>query len=160
MRIVLVTGTVGVGKTTTGFAVAERAAERGISPAFLDLDQLSRLWPAPVGDPFRDELILTNLRSLVPNYAAAGAAMLVLAVVIETAEQLAELEAAAARSALSVLLSWADQLATWVRRASGVYRSSGCQRSGTAPCSRTVAMPSEQSRWHRWVRSVMPAASP
>jgi Mrp family chromosome partitioning ATPase len=46
MRIVLVTGTVGVGKSTTGYAVAERAASQGRSAAFLDVDGLSRLWPA------------------------------------------------------------------------------------------------------------------
>jgi len=44
MRIGLVTGTVGVGKSTVGFAVAERASEAGITAAFLDLDELSRLW--------------------------------------------------------------------------------------------------------------------
>lgn len=57
------TGTVGIGKSTIGSAVAERAAARGVSAAFLDVDGLSRLWPAPAGDPFRIELILTNLRA-------------------------------------------------------------------------------------------------
>ena len=88
MRIGLVTGTVGVGKSTIGFAVAERASEAGITAAFLDLDELSRLWPAPKNDPFRDELILTNLCAVAPNYEAAGASLLVLAWAIDGAEDL------------------------------------------------------------------------
>ncbi|MEO6989324.1 MAG: hypothetical protein ABI239_11840 [Aquihabitans sp.] len=94
MRIGLVTGTVGVGKSTIGFAVAERASEAGITAAFLDLDELSRLWPAPKNDPFRDELILTNLCAVAPNYGAAGASLLVLAWAIDSAEDLVALEKA------------------------------------------------------------------
>ena len=94
MRVGLVTGTVGIGKSTVGYAVAERAAARGISAAFLDVDQLSRLWPAPAGDPFRTALILTNLRAITGNYEAAGAALLVLAWVVTEAEDLTALEAA------------------------------------------------------------------
>ncbi len=52
MRIGLVTGTVGVGKSTIGFAVAERASDRGIAAAFVDVDELSRFWPAPADDPY------------------------------------------------------------------------------------------------------------
>lgn len=65
-----------------------------MSVAFLDVDELSRLWPAPVGDPFRTELILTNLRAVTGNYEAAGASLLVLAWAIQDAEDLARLEAA------------------------------------------------------------------
>lgn len=104
MRIGLVTGTVGVGKTTTAFAAAERAAAGGIATAFVDVDELSRLWPAPPGDPFRVELILANLRALVPNYRAAGASLLVLAWVIEDAGDLARLEAAVGTSVAAVRL--------------------------------------------------------
>lgn len=92
MRIVLVTGTVGVGKSTVGFAVAERASQAGITAAFLDVDELSRLWPAPENDPFRNELILANLRAVAPNYGAAGASLLVLAWAIDDAEDLVALE--------------------------------------------------------------------
>jgi hypothetical protein len=104
MRIVLVTGTVGVGKSTVGFAVAERAAAGGISAAFLDVDELSRLWPAPDDDPFRDELILANLRAIVPNYESAGASLLVLAWVIEDAADLAVLERTLGSSVTAVRL--------------------------------------------------------
>lgn len=104
MRIGLVTGTVGVGKSTIGFAAAERASEGGISAAFLDVDELSRIWPAPANDPFRNELILVNLRAVVPNYESAGASLLVLAWVIEDAEDLAGLEGTLGTSVTAVRL--------------------------------------------------------
>jgi len=104
MRIVLVTGTVGVGKSTIGLAVAERASAGGSTTAFLDVDELSRLWPAPQIDPFRDELTLNNLRAVVPNYEAAGASLLVLAWVIQTAEDLTDLEGALGSSVTAVRL--------------------------------------------------------
>jgi len=99
-----VTGTVGVGKSTIGFAVAERASRRGTAAAFVDVDELSRLWPAPADDPFRVELILANLRALVPNYRSAGASLLVLAWVIEDASDLARLEEAVGTSVAAVRL--------------------------------------------------------
>ena len=104
MRIGLVTGTVGVGKSTIGFAAAERASARGITAAFVDVDELSRLWPAPAADPFRTELIFANLRALAPNYRAAGASLLVLAWVIDGAADLARLEDAVGSSVVAVRL--------------------------------------------------------
>lgn len=97
MRVGVVTGTVGVGKSTIGFAVAELTAERGTPAAFLDLDQVSRLWPAPEGDPFRTELLLTNLASVVDNYDAAGAELLVLAWVLEDDDEVGDIERATRR---------------------------------------------------------------
>lgn len=90
----LVTGTVGIGKSTTGFAVAELAGSRGCPAAFLDVDGLSRFWPAPSHDPFNTDLILRNLASLAGNYADAGAELLVLAWVLENADDLVRLEEA------------------------------------------------------------------
>jgi adenylylsulfate kinase len=91
MRIALVTGTVGVGKSTTGYAVAERSASHGRSAAFLDVDQLSRL-------------ILRNLVSLVENYADAGAELLVLAWVVQDNYALVRLDEAVGKSVLAVRL--------------------------------------------------------
>lgn len=91
MQVLLVTGTVGVGKSTVGFAAAERAASRGTPAAFLDLDQMSRLWPAPLGDPFREELAHANLGAVVPNYRSAGALLLVLAWAIDRTDEIAHL---------------------------------------------------------------------
>jgi len=65
MRIALVTGTSGIGESTTGCAVAERTASKGRASAVFDVDELSRLWSTRDGDPFNTGLILRNLASIV-----------------------------------------------------------------------------------------------
>jgi adenylylsulfate kinase len=83
-RALLLTGTVGVGKTTTADAVADRLRELGVPHAVVDLDELRRCWPAPTGDPFHTALELTNLQAVARAYRAAGAQRLVLAGVAES----------------------------------------------------------------------------
>jgi hypothetical protein len=81
----LLTGTVGAGKTTTAAAVGRVLAERGVPHAVIDLDELRRAWPAPPGDPFQQELELENLRAVSAIYRQRGAQRLVLAGVLERA---------------------------------------------------------------------------
>jgi adenylylsulfate kinase len=79
----LVTGTVGVGKTTVAEAVGDVLASRSVPHAVIDLDQLRTSWPAPAGDPFNSAIELRNLASVAANYRAVGARKFVLAGVIE-----------------------------------------------------------------------------
>lgn len=79
----LITGTVGAGKTTVAEAVGDLLAVRGVPHAVVDLDQLSRCWPPPAGDRFNGAMALRNLRSVAANFRAAGALRLILAGVIE-----------------------------------------------------------------------------
>jgi predicted kinase len=79
----LLTGTVGAGKSTTADHVGELLAERGVPHAVVDLDELRRSWPAPPGDPFQQDLELENLRAVAGVYRRRGAARLVLAGVLE-----------------------------------------------------------------------------
>jgi len=65
LQVVLVTGTVGVGKPTVGFASADMAAAGGTTSALVDLDEMSRLWPAPPDDPFRETLVHASLGAVV-----------------------------------------------------------------------------------------------
>nr|WP_220093533.1 zeta toxin family protein [Flexivirga caeni] len=46
-RTLLITGTVGAGKTTTAYAVGDLLRARELPHAVIDLDELHRLWPAP-----------------------------------------------------------------------------------------------------------------
>ncbi|MGI9093766.1 MAG: hypothetical protein ACR2FF_10120 [Mycobacteriales bacterium] len=46
-QALLVTGVVGVGKTSVGAAIADRLDDAGIPGAFVDLDAIRRCWPAP-----------------------------------------------------------------------------------------------------------------
>ncbi|MCW1806613.1 adenylyl-sulfate kinase [Brachybacterium squillarum] len=82
-RALLITGAVGVGKTTTADAVGDELEERGIPGAVLDVDTLRRAWPAPPGDRFHAALTLRALTALSAIHREAGARVLVAAEVIE-----------------------------------------------------------------------------
>ncbi|GIE93366.1 hypothetical protein [Paractinoplanes rishiriensis] len=84
MDALLITGTVGSGKTTAAETLGDLLAERRIPHAVIDVDWLRRSWPAPAGDPFNGAVTLVNLRAVAGNFRAAGAERLVLAGVIES----------------------------------------------------------------------------
>lgn len=79
----LITGTVGMGKTTTAHAVGDLLREQRTPNAVVDLDELHHTWPAPADDPFHTALELANLTSVAANFRAAGVRRLVLAGVVE-----------------------------------------------------------------------------
>lgn len=81
--VLIVTGSVGVGKTTLAEAISDVLRERGIAHGWLDVDGLSRSYPVPPDDPFNARLAVRNVVSVWANMRAAGAERLVLAYVIE-----------------------------------------------------------------------------
>jgi uncharacterized membrane protein YgcG len=83
-RALLITGTVGSGKTATADALGGLLADAGIPNAVVDLDWLRRSWPTPPGDPFNAAMTLRNLRDVARNYLEAGVSRLVLAGVVES----------------------------------------------------------------------------
>ncbi|MFW5417932.1 ATP-binding protein [Nocardiopsis sp. CNT-189] len=84
----LITGTVGAGKTSTAEAAGGLLAEAGIAHAVIDLDELCRFWPAPAGDRFNFGLLMRNLRCVAAGHREAGARRLILAGVVETPGEL------------------------------------------------------------------------
>lgn len=93
-RALLITGTVGVGKTTVAEAVSELLVQKRVPNAVIDLDGLRQAWPSPPGDPFNMRLALRNLADVSANYVDAGIARLVLAGVIEAPSDRRAYEAA------------------------------------------------------------------
>ena len=87
-RVMLVTGTVGVGKSTVGREVCRLLSDQGEPNAFVDLDHLSGYWPRRAEDPFNTRLTSENLGSVAANFGAAGARSLVVAGVVESQAQL------------------------------------------------------------------------
>ncbi|MER6502345.1 hypothetical protein ABT218_23940 [Streptomyces sp. NPDC001455] len=85
-RVLLINGTVGVGKTSVAESVGDLLTHAGIPNAVIDLDWLRQSWPTPSEDRFNFGMMLRNLRSIAGNYLAAGADRLVLAGVIENQE--------------------------------------------------------------------------
>ena len=99
-EVVLLSGTVGAGKTTTAHALSDLLAAEGVPHAVVDLDEVRLLRPPPPGDPFQHEVELANLRDLARNYRAAGAARLLLAGVVEEAGEVARYRTALAGARL------------------------------------------------------------
>jgi adenylylsulfate kinase len=80
----LLTGTVGAGKTSVAEAVGDLLTASEIPNAVIDVDWLRRAWPAPPGDRFHGALTLRNLEAVTSNFVAAGTQRLILAGVIES----------------------------------------------------------------------------
>ncbi len=86
--VLVVTGPVGIGKSSVGAAVAELLTEAGVAHGMVDLDYLRWCYPAPASDRFNTALGLRNLAAVWQNYQSAGAMRLVLADVVESREDL------------------------------------------------------------------------
>jgi DNA polymerase III delta prime subunit len=82
--LLIISGPVGVGKTSAAEEVSNVLVERSVPHTLLDLDCLAGTYPRELDDRFGSKLMLTNLRSVWKNCAAAGSKNLVLARVIET----------------------------------------------------------------------------
>ncbi|MGW3761717.1 hypothetical protein [Streptomyces sp. NPDC005131] len=66
-RAILITGTVGAGKTSVAGAAGDLLTGAGVPNAVIDMDWLCRTWPAPADDRFNFALLLRNLRCMVGN---------------------------------------------------------------------------------------------
>ena len=86
----LLTGTIGTGKTALGQDIGEVLSERGMAAAIVDLDWLGWVTVEPSGSTYYD-LILANLKAIWPNLMAAGARYYVLTRALTQAEELARL---------------------------------------------------------------------
>jgi hypothetical protein len=80
VRALLLTGTVGVGKTVVAIEAGDQLARGGHHPAVLDLDWLA--WLNNRVGVTADELLLQNLRAVWPNFVTAGADCAVMARVV------------------------------------------------------------------------------
>lgn len=85
-KALLVTGTVGVGKTTVAETVGQLLSASAVPNAVIDVDWLRNAWPAPSDDRFNRALAIRNLHAVAGNFLEAGAVRLVLAGVVESAE--------------------------------------------------------------------------
>lgn len=87
--VLLITGPVGVGKTSVLAEITELLEAAGVPFAAVDLDNLSWCYPTPPGDDrFRSGLTFRNLASVWRNFRDAGAQRLVIARVVESRDEL------------------------------------------------------------------------
>lgn len=90
--VLLVSGTVGVGKTAVAAEMSDILSSRKVPHAFIDRDALGHSWP-PRGR-FNEELAFQNLAAVWANFRAAGAERLIVACVVESQDDLRRFEAA------------------------------------------------------------------
>ncbi|WP_062380829.1 GNAT family N-acetyltransferase [Demequina pelophila] len=86
-RVLVVTGSLGAGKTAVGAAVHEALGRRGARTAFLDADTLCQAFPTTPEDPVNRGLLLEALAVLAPLYRERGYGTVVLPVVLEDPDE-------------------------------------------------------------------------
>ena len=84
--LLLISGPVGVGKSSVGNELSEILLEIAVPHTFIDFDNLAATHPHPSGDRFGTRLALANLRDVWRNCAAAGSRNLIVAAVVEDRE--------------------------------------------------------------------------
>jgi adenylylsulfate kinase len=82
----IITGTVGVGKSAVAAEINDVLALLEIPNAAVDVDALVWQWPSSA--PWNGDLAFENLAALWPNYHAHGATRLILARVVEERSEL------------------------------------------------------------------------
>ncbi len=93
LDVVILTGPCGVGKSSVAFECLNVLEAAGVPAAMVD-GELAYVSPSDPRDPFAYRVAEAALRALGPVYEAAGKPRLLLARVVEDAEQLAIVERA------------------------------------------------------------------
>jgi broad-specificity NMP kinase len=93
--VLLITGPVGVGKSTVGREVFRLLGEEArVRCAFVDLPALGAAWPPPSDDPWNERLLHANLACTWEKFKRNGARRLVLCRVLEARSLLRHIRAA------------------------------------------------------------------
>jgi len=81
--VLLITGPVGVGKSTVAAEAARLLREANVPHALVDLAWIGQSWPIPDDDPWHERLAHRNLACIWANFRDAGAGRLILCRVLE-----------------------------------------------------------------------------
>lgn len=124
VQVVVVTGPVGIGKSTVGAVLSELLSAQNVAHGFIDMDHMRWCEPKPQNDPFHVQLGMRNLEAVAAAYREAGAQVLVLADVVERVEQTHDYAAAIPEAAVIVvrLVASRDALERRIRERSGAER--------------------------------------
>lgn len=100
---VLLTGPVGVGKTSVAFEMIELLEERDVAHAFFDVDGLTYFHPKPADDRFGERFAITALGTLFPQLQSQGVERLILARVLWERDSLTRYERAIPGAEITVV---------------------------------------------------------
>lgn len=92
--VLVLTGPVGVGKSSVASVVSDVLADHAIPHAAVDLDWLRWCRPSPSDDPFHTSLGLRNLRLVWEQYRRSGAERAIVIDILESPAMLAAYRAA------------------------------------------------------------------
>jgi hypothetical protein len=81
--VLLVTGPVGVGKSTVAAEAARLLRHADVPHALVDLAWIEQCWPVPADDPENERLTHRNLACMWANFRQAGAGRLLLVRVLD-----------------------------------------------------------------------------
>lgn len=82
--VVVITGPVGVGKTTTAGALSDLLKQHDMLHTMIDMDALRASYPSPPDDRFNERLGHRNLADVTRNARVVGSTRLIVADVIES----------------------------------------------------------------------------
>jgi predicted kinase len=103
IRVLVVTGPVGVGKSAVLHEADALLISAGVRHATVELEEIARFWPGTASNQYSQPLVYRNLASLWSNFAADGAERLLLAALVEHGSDLARVSAALPQSAITVV---------------------------------------------------------
>jgi len=81
--VLVITGPVGVGKSTIANEAAWLLRQADVPHALVDLDRIEQCWPVPADDPWNERVSHRNLACMWANFRQAGADRLILVRVLE-----------------------------------------------------------------------------
>jgi hypothetical protein len=81
--VLVITGPVGVGKSTIANEAAWLLRQADVPYALVDLDRIEQCWPVPADDPWNERVSHRNLACMWANFRQAGADRLIFVRVLE-----------------------------------------------------------------------------
>lgn len=105
--VLVITGPVGVGKSTIAAEAAWLLRQADVPHALVDLDRIEQCWPVPADDPGNERVSHRNLACMWVNFRQAGADRLIFARVLETRSLLRRVTKAVPGAQITVVRLWA-----------------------------------------------------
>jgi dephospho-CoA kinase len=93
--VVVVTGTIGVGKSAIAMTMSEVLHDRRIRHALIEIDSLGEVYPAPYPeDPYSTRFAMKNLAAIWPHYLEVRITKAIVTMTLEKRDELAALVSA------------------------------------------------------------------
>lgn len=103
VQLLIVTGPVGVGKTSVAASVSDLMNEKNIPNALIDIDALRCAYPAPQNDRFNMSLGYKNLSLILPNYYERGISRFIIPDVIENSESIKQFKSVIPTAEITII---------------------------------------------------------